>query len=156
MPSISSTFGAHSVDVNKNTGFTETKFRDAGFKTTSFTNTSFHNGSTTKDSINALVTPVRSSTRRQLAQANSKDGIAPSAGIGTKVVTATTGGIASPLKENALATDTSKPDREYYAAETLQSYDGIFTLEIAQVKTLNFTDEARNPVKIEFMKETLG
>lgn len=143
------------VDINKNTGFTDTTFTDPGFRVTQFTDTSFHNGKSTKSSLNALITPARNSALRQLPQANPKDGIAPSTGVGVRAATGSTGGIASPLKETPKATDTSIPDREYYPAETIQSYDGIFTLEIAQIKVMNFTDEAHNPVKIEFMKDTI-
>lgn len=52
------------------------------------------------------------------------------------------GGIASPIKENALAT------REYHAAKYITTSDGLFAWPA--IKTMKFTDAAGRAVQFDF------
>lgn len=54
------------------------------------------------------------------------------------------GGIASPLTETAYA------DRTFHPEQAMTSTDGIFTLKIKPVKTINLTDAGGAAVTIEF------
>jgi hypothetical protein len=58
------------------------------------------------------------------------------------------GGIASPLTETAYA------DRTFFTAATIQSSDGIFTLNVSRLNTINFTDANGSPVKFVLKNKT--
>jgi hypothetical protein len=53
-------------------------------------------------------------------------------------------GIASPLVEVAYA------QRTFHAAQTITSTDGLLSLKIKPVKSINFVDASNSPVTIEF------
>lgn len=58
--------------------------------------------------------------------------------------TSGTGGIASPL------TETSYADREFYAAKSVTSMDGVFALSVRRLKTLKMTDANGDAVEMRF------
>lgn len=62
--------------------------------------------------------------------------------------TAGTAGIASPLTEGIDAI-TGEPAREYYDDKIITSPDGLLTISIKPIKTLNFTDAKSNEVVIK-------
>ncbi len=62
--------------------------------------------------------------------------------------TDSTAGIASPLTEGIDAT-TGEPARAYYDTQLKTSSDGLFTLPIKPIKTLNFKDAKGNQVVIQ-------
>lgn len=59
--------------------------------------------------------------------------------VGAPKANANTAGIASPLTEGIDAA-TGQPAREYYATQLKTSSDGLFTLPIKPIKTLNLKD----------------
>lgn len=63
-------------------------------------------------------------------------------------VPADTAGIASPISETKYA------DRVFYPASTITSTDGIFTIEIKRVKTLQMVDAKSRSVILEFADKT--
>lgn len=65
-----------------------------------------------------------------------------------------TSGIASPLTEG-IDEATGAPAREYYDTQLKTSADGLFTLPIKPIKTLNFTDAKGNQVVVQLVKPSV-
>lgn len=65
-----------------------------------------------------------------------------------------TAGIASPLTEG-IDEATGEPAREYYDTQLKTSSDGLFTLPIKPIKTLNFTDAKGNQVVVQLAKPSV-
>lgn len=94
------------------------------------------------DNLNALV--KHPAKPRERLPAVGSPGALPGRGTGKPGGVGSGTGIASPLTEPDYAT------RTFHAAVTLTTTDGVFTLEIEPLATIDLLDRNSNPVRIEY------
>lgn len=133
------------ANVNERAGsFKESTFKDSGFREVKFSDSKFHGGASAKSNIQSLVAPAIRGIQNRLSPVASRAGVDPTLGIGSRVLSASTGGaISSPLTEQANS-------RVYYPFVYVQASDDSYILVYAPVKTVSLLDPNNNPLKIEF------